>query len=292
MSLALADFRRLAPGINGPEGVAVDRAGRVHGGGADGVIRRLEPDGSLTELARVSEGQLGGLAFDRADDLYVCDGFNGRVMKVTPAGDASVFAEWVGTTRLFVPNFPAFDADGDLWVTDSWDRPISELDWEAEYARPRRAGCLVRLRPDGSGTVVVRDLYMPNGLAIDPAEEWLYILQTTTHDCLRLRLGGADEPEPFVSALPGGPDGMAFAADGGLVVTFPAERRLATVDPDGTVTVLLEDVAAELLPFPTNCAFGGPELDELHVASMHADHVATIGLDRPGLPLYNRRQDV
>jgi gluconolactonase len=286
----LADFTRLAPGINGPEGVAVDRAGRPYGGGADGVIRRLEADGRLTPLASVSDGQLGGLAFDREDNLFVCDGFNGRVMRVTPAGEASVFADRVGDAPLFVPNFPAFDAAGDLWVTDSWDRPIAQLDWEAEYAQPRRAGKLVRLRPDGTGDVVVAGMFMPNGLALSPDGAWLYILQTTTHDCVRLRLDGrSNAPEPFVSDLPGGPDGMAFDASGRLFVTFPAERRLVSVDPDGTVTLLAEDPGGELLPFPTNCAFGGPRFDELHVASMQADHLATVTLGRTGLPLYNRR---
>lgn len=279
-------FRRVAPGINGPEGVAVDREGRVYGGGADGVVRRLELDGTLTEVARVGDGQLGGLAFDREDSLFVCDGFNGRVMKVTRAGAVSVFAERAGETPLFVPNFPVFDAGGDLWVTDSWDRPIAELDWEAEYASPRPGGLLARFRPDGTGEVVARDMYMPNGLAIDPAEEWLWILQTTTRDIVRLRLGGSDPPQPFVAGLRGGPDGMAFDADGDLVVALPAERLLVGVERDGTVTLLASDEAGETLPFPTNCAFAG---DDLYVASMHADFLPAVTLGRPGHPLYNRR---
>ena len=35
-SLHLGAFRRLAPGIDGQEGVAVDRAGNVYGGDAHG----------------------------------------------------------------------------------------------------------------------------------------------------------------------------------------------------------------------------------------------------------------
>lgn len=286
--LRLTDFRRLGRGINGPEGVAVDRDGNVYGGGADGVVRRLERDGRLTGLARVSDGQLGGLAFDREDTLFVCDGFNGRVMRVTRAGAVSVFAEWAGGHRLHVPNFPVFDAAGDLWVTNSFDRPIAQLDFPAEYAQPRPAGTLVRLRPDGRGEVVVDALYMPNGLAIDPAEEWLYILQTTRRDCVRLRLGET-VPEPFAADLPGGPDGMAFAADGTLFVTMPAERLLVELKADGSATTLLADEAGELLPFPTNCAFGGPGFEDLYVASMHADHLPAVHLGRQGHPLYNRR---
>jgi gluconolactonase len=203
------------------------------------------------------------------------------VLRVTPAGAVSVFAD-----GLFVPNFPAFDPDGDLWVTDSWDRPIAGLDWKAEYVTPRPAGSLLRFAPDGRREVVVAGMFMPNGLAIDGAAEWIYILQTTTRDCVRLRLGGDGETEPFVSALPGGPDGMAFDADGGLVVTMPAERLLATVTPEREVTAIVSDEAGETLPFPTNCAFAG---DDLHVASMHADFLPTLKLGPPGLELANRR---
>jgi gluconolactonase len=285
-------FRRLAPGIRGPEGVAIDRAGNVYGGGSDGVIRRLSPDGGLSELAKVSDGQLGGLAFDRADNLFVCDGFAGRVVKVTPTGHVSVFAEWAGGARLHVPNFPVFDAGGDLWVSDSFDRPLLEIDFAAEHREPRPAGTLVRLGPDGRGEVVLRGMYMPNGLAIDPEEEWLYVLQTTLRNCVRLPLGGGvrTEPERYGPDLGGGPDGMAFDAAGDLVITLPSERRLVVLGRDEVVHTLVEDPDGETLPFPTNCAFGGSGFQDLYVANMHADHLPAIRLDRPGHPLLNRRQ--
>jgi sugar lactone lactonase YvrE len=288
--LELAGFRRLALGIRGPEGVAVDRDGNVYGGGADGVVRRLSNDGAVSEFATVSDGQLGGLAFDREDNLFVCDGFHGLVAKVSRAGRVNVFAEWAGTKRLHVPNFPVFDDAGDLWVSNSFDRPLSEIDFAAEYRVPRPAGTLVRLRPDGRGEVVLDGMYMPNGLAIDPEEEWLYVLQTTRLNCVRLRLGSETlELEPYGVALGGGPDGMAFDCAGELFITLPEERRLVVLGRDGLVSTLAEDPTGDLLPFPTNCAFGGADFQALHVASMHADHLPTLRLERPGHPLFNRR---
>jgi gluconolactonase len=289
--LDAAAFMRAGRGINGPEGVAVDRAGNVYGGGADGVVRRLSPSGELSVLARVSDGQLGGLAFDRDENLFVCDGFNGRVMKVTPGGAVSSFAEWAGGLRLHVPNFPVFDEAGDLWVSNSWDRPIDALDWDAEYREPRRAGMLVRLRPDGSGEAVGEPLPMPNGLAIDPEQRWLHILCTTTQECLRLPLDdpGGGAAERYGPSLGGGADGMAFDAAGDMLIAYPAERRLAILRRDGELTTRFEDAAGELLPFPTNCAFAGPDFDDLYLASMHADHFAVVKHERPGHPLINRR---
>jgi gluconolactonase len=283
-------IRRLAPGIRGPEGVAVDRDGNVYAGGADGVIRRLTPSGGLAAFARVSDGQLGGLAFDREDNLFVCDGFTGRVVKVDRLGRVEVFAEWAGARRLHVPNFPVFDAGGQLWVSDSFDRPLSALDFAAEYREPRGTGAIVRLRPDGRGEVVLDGLFMPNGLAIDPDHEWLYILQTTRHNCIRLRLG-ADTPhsEDYGPSLGGGPDGMAFDSAGELVITLPEQRRVIGLARDLSLRVIADDPEGELMPFPTNCAFGGPDFRDLFVANMHADHLPVIRLDWPGHPLLNRR---
>ena len=53
-----------ATGFKGPEGVTVDRDGNVYGGGTDGVIRKLSPDGKMTEFARTG-GRPAGMALDR-----------------------------------------------------------------------------------------------------------------------------------------------------------------------------------------------------------------------------------
>jgi len=182
------------------------------------------------------------------------------------------------------------DAGGDLWVSNSFDRPLSEIDFEAEHRDPRPAGSLVRLRPDGRGEVVIDGMYMPNGLAIDPSEQWLYVLQTTLQTCVRLRLGSA---RPYLQdygpPLGGGPDGMAFDVAGELVITIPDQHRLVALDRSGSLRTLAEDRDGTLLPFPTNCAFGGDGFRDLYVANMNSDHLPVIRHRRPGHPLYNRR---
>ena len=61
-----------ATGFKGPEGVVVDRAGNVYGGGTDGVIRKLAPDGTVTEYARAPvAGQPGWHSTNRAISLCV-----------------------------------------------------------------------------------------------------------------------------------------------------------------------------------------------------------------------------
>src|SRR5919201_5929866 len=70
------------PQLDHPEGVAVHRDGSIWCGGERGQIFRLEPDGSSIEEVASTGGFSLGMAFDRNDDLFVCDLKLQAVMKV------------------------------------------------------------------------------------------------------------------------------------------------------------------------------------------------------------------
>src|SRR5690242_12292942 len=140
-----------ASGFKGPEGVVVDREGNVYGGGTDGVVRRLSPDGKVTEFARTG-GRPAGMALDRQGNLFVCDVGKAAVLKVTPSGAVSLFADEAGGMKLPLPNFPVFDTEGNLYVSNSTDHVLAGMeDVMEEIRRPVPKGTLVRLRPDGRG---------------------------------------------------------------------------------------------------------------------------------------------
>jgi gluconolactonase len=289
--LSLDQVQVAATGFKGPEGVTVDREGNVYGGGADGVIRKLSPDGRVTELARTG-GRPAGMALDRQGNLFVCDGKPG-VLKVTPKGEVSLFADQVGDLQLTLPNFPVFDAEGNLYVSNSTDYRLTSMEQViAEIRNPAPKGALVRLRPDGQGEVVATGLYFANGTAIDPKEEAVYVLQSTQNNCVRLAMhkdGTHGKPEVFGEDLGGLPDGMAFDEEGYLIITLPMINRLVILDPNGKLSILLDDPEGKKTQAPTNCAFGGPNFDDLYIAHLEADHVAKIHLGKRGHPLYDRR---
>ena len=290
--LSLDQVTTAATGFNGPEGVSVDRDGNVYGGGADGIIRKLAPDGTVTELANTG-GRPAGMALDRDGNLFVCDPGKAAVLKVSPDGQVSLFADQVGSIKLTLPNFPVFDAEGNLYVSNSSDIGVGAFDkLMAELENPSPKGSLVRLRPDGSGEVAATGIYFANGTAIDPNEEAVYVLQSSHHNCVRVAMhkdGSHGQPEVYGDNLGGLPDGMAFDTEGYMITTLPMINRLVVVAPDGRVSTLIDDPDGTKTKGPTNCAFGGPNFDDLYIAHLEADHVAKVHLGRKGHPLYDRR---
>jgi len=281
-----------ATGFKGPEGVTVDRDGNVYGGGTDGVIRKLSPDGKVTEFARTG-GRPAGMALDRQGNLLACYAGKAAVLKVTPSGTVSVFADQVDSMKLTLPNFPVFDAEGNLFVSNSTDYVLGSMEEVmAEIRNPVPKGTLVRLRPDGSGEVIATGLYFANGTAIDPREEEVYVLQSTQNNCVRVakrKDGTFGKPEVYGENLGGLPDGMAFDAEGYLIITLPMLNRLIVLDLNGTLSTLLDDPDGTKTKGPTNYAFGGPQFTDLYLAHLEADHIAKVNLGRKGHPLYDRR---
>jgi gluconolactonase len=186
-----------------------------------------------------------------------------------------------------------FDADGNLYVTNSTDHPLSGMeDVAAEIRNPVPNGALVRLRPDGRGDVAATSLYFANGAAIDPREEYVYVLQSTRNNCVRIAIhkdGSHGRPEQYGENLGGLPDGMAFDAEGYLIVTLPMNNRMIVLDPAGRLATLLDDGEGKTLLAPTNCAFGGLNFDDLFIAHLEADRVSKLDLGHKGHPLYDRR---
>ena len=58
------------------------------------------------------------------------------------------------------------------------------------------------------------------------------------------------------------------------------------IEPGGAPEILVEDVLAQTLNRPTNCAFGGPTFDRLFVANLGGRLLSVVDVGRPGQPLY------
>ena len=282
------------------EGIVIDKDGNTWGGGRNGTVYKVSPDGSVQQAYQLPEGSIpNGLTLDRAGNLVYCDLGKQAVMKVAPGGKVSMIADRVGDVKLALPNFCSFDAEGNLYVSNSSTSAIGDV--AGELTTPSPKGALVRIRPDGRGDVVATGLYMANGTAIDPDEDAVYVLESTRNDCLRIALkkdGTFGKPEIYARDFPALPDGMAFDVDRNLYITLPAfvtedglipANIVLKVDTNGHWTELINDPSGTKTIFPTNCAFGGPEFRDLYLANLEGDFISRVRTPFRGHPLYHQR---
>jgi sugar lactone lactonase YvrE len=195
-------------------------AARFHGpralaAGADGsvwvtdrenhTIRRITPAGAVSTIAG-SPGQSGnadgtgsaarftfphGIATETNGNLIVSDWGNHTVRRVTPAGvvttlagspGVSGVADGVGAVARFSgPQGVAVDADGDIWITDSWNHTIRRLDSSGAVTTvagmPRSVGSR-----DGRGSAS----RFSNPIGIATAGDAIYVADTLNHAIRRV----------------------------------------------------------------------------------------------------------
>jgi sugar lactone lactonase YvrE len=299
-TIATSQVEIFGKGVLQAEGVVIDKEGNAWGGGRNGKVYKVSPDGKVHEIVQLPEGSIpNGVTFDRAGNFVYCDLGKKAVMRCSPDGKVSMIADRVGSIILTLPNFCSYDAEGNLYVSNSSTRDINSA--LAELAKPEPNGALVRIRPDGRGDVVATGIYLANGTAIDPNEDAVYVLESTRNDCLRIQIkkdGAFGKPEVYAKDFPALPDGMAFDVDRNLYVTLPAlvsgtnmapANQILKVDTNGNWSVLIEDKTGEKIIFPTNCAFGGPGMQDLFIANLEGDHFSRVRTPFRGHPLYHQR---
>jgi len=268
------------PRLAHPEGVAIDRDGYVWCGGELGQIYRIAPDGTQREVIASTGGFCLGMAFDAAGDLFVCDLAHAAVYRLeVRSRSLSVFATGVPGHRLRVPNYPAFDPAGRLYVSDSWQ--MREL-----------GPGILRLEPDGTGELWHAGPFdFANGLALNADATQLYVVETFGQRVSVIDIGpdGSAGDRRVLAELPEHyPDGLAVAVDGSVLVGCYQPSRILRIDTSGTVSTVAEDVSAHTLAHPTNIAFGA---DGLIAANHGRWHLTKIETSMRGLPLPPTRQE-
>jgi hypothetical protein len=136
--------------FNGPFGLGIDSFGNLYVGDVNNIrLRRVTPSGVVTTLA--GNGQQGfadgtgvaaqfngiaGVTVDNTNTIYVADGLNHRIRRVTQqgvvtsvAGNGSTgFVNGTGTAARFnVPYSVACDASGNIYVADFSNHSIRKI---------------------------------------------------------------------------------------------------------------------------------------------------------------------
>lgn len=253
-----------APKLSHPEGVAIGPDGWIWTGNQDGDILRISPDGATMESVGSTGGFILGLAFDGDRALFVCDLKHTAVFKLDLADNKLTRFTAPG---IRIPNFPMVD------------RPFNRLLVSDSHASGRPGPGIWSFDLDtGEGALWYDlDLDFANGLAARPDDDAIYVCETFAHRVTRIPVlndGSCGKATTFAGNLPGLPDGIAFDAEGNLIVGCYEPSRLLRISPDGGRTdLLIEDHTAHVFCHPTNVAFNGKDLYTANLGRWHISHV-------------------
>jgi sugar lactone lactonase YvrE len=217
--------------------------------------------------------------------LLICDNKHKALLDLSPEGKTSVVAEQFEMQNLRSLNDLTIDARGNVYWTDPEGSSVKSP-----------VGQIFRLRPDGRVDRMGSGLAFPNGLDVDPASKFLYVIESQSQKILRYALPPDNEllgkPEVFYELGGSGGDGCAFDAAGNLwVADFhrPDTKmgRITVLSPEAKVLAYLP-VPAKVV---SNIAFGGPAHDEIFCTTGEPPGVfhAKVGVKgfagHPGKPL-------
>src|SRR6478752_3415893 len=138
-----------------------------------GVSRFLERSGYTGAAPFIGrEPGSNGLTFDLQGRLTLCQHGDRRISRREADGTMVALATSYDGKKLNSPNDLVFHRDGALYFTDppyglpgTFQDPTKELPFQGVY----------RVAPDGTITLLTRELEAPNGLAFSPDYKTLYV---------------------------------------------------------------------------------------------------------------------
>jgi gliding motility-associated-like protein len=192
-----------------------------------------------------------GLAVDKLGNVYVADGLNHRIRKITPLGIVTTVAGNGTAGRTDGPGAQALvnytstlvlDNIGNMWVADAWNSVIRKIDPAGvvtTFAGKPTVGFT-----DGVGTGA--SFYYPFGLTIDQSGN-LYTAERVNHAVRKISPTGSVTTiagrgiEGYANglgtqALFNTPAGIAVNSKGTLFVADENNNRIRAISPDGMVT--------------------------------------------------------
>lgn len=258
---ALAKVEWLGKGqVPGPEATAVDAAGRVYTGVADGRILRLdEARGGFEEVARTG-GRPLGLAFGPDGTLYVCDAEKGLLALAPGAKEPRTLATGHGGVPFRLADDVDVGADGTVYFTDASSR-FGVTQTREDILEHGGAGRLLAWHPaTGTTELLLSGVQFANGVAVAGDGASVLMNEMGSYRIVRYWLQGPRQgtSEVFFDNLPGLPDNLTFSRSRGIfwVALFsPRVPALDSLAPHPFLRQVVFRLPMWLQPQPARHAF-------------------------------------
>jgi sugar lactone lactonase YvrE len=207
------DLGVFASGLSSPSWITADQIGNIYVSEHDGPrISKFSPAG-VNLLTITTPYKPGGIRVGTDGTIYVADYFGGKVYRYSASGtDLGLFA----STSPVQADFMAFDAGGNLYVTDSILEAVH------------------RVSP--TGVVDLMDFVAgfpgPAGIAFDATGN-LYVASFNSNIIQKYSASGTDLGTFASSGLSASFLGIAFDASGNLYVANYADGNIHKFSPAG-----------------------------------------------------------
>jgi gluconolactonase len=230
----------------------------------------LQPSGytGLVPGPNAGEGS-NGLTLDRDGRLLLCQHGDRRISRLNDDGKTfTTLVDRFEGKRFSSPNDLCVDRHGNIYFTDPpyglGKVGVQEIEFSGIY---RRA-------PDGTVTLLNRELERPNGIALSPDEKTLYVDNTDEKRPVILAIplqadGTAGASRVFfdttalrVPGRPGSLDGMKVDVHGNVWATGPGGILIISAGGRHLGTLLTGRSTA-------NCCFGGPDGSTFYITAQN-----------------------
>jgi gluconolactonase len=215
----------------------------------------MDPSGYDGPKTEWGEPGSNGLMMDSKGKLIVCDHGNRRVYRLEDDGTKTTICDRFNGKKFNSPNDLIIHSNGDIYFTDPpyglKDKAAREIEWHGVY----------RVKPDGTVTLLTKEMSRPNGIGLSPDEKTLYVAQSDNENAIFKSWpinedGTLGSGKVLLDAMPwvrkgdqGMPDGMAVDTQGNIWGTGPGGVMI--ISPEGKLLgrIMMGKKTA-------NCAFG------------------------------------
>ena len=224
-----------------------------------GVETFLTPSGYTGTIPRGGEPGSNGLTLNNNGQLVMCQHGDRRIALLTasytdPKPEFKTLADNYKGKKFNSPNDVVVDKQGNLFFTDP---PYGLLKNVSDSSKETPFQGVYKVKPDGTVILLVDSLTRPNGIALSPDQQTLYIANsdqpTAKWYSFQITGDSLTDAKIFYAAKykegePGAPDGLRVDKSGNLFATGPG--GLWIFSPEGKVLGRFH------LPQGTaNCAF-------------------------------------